>query len=107
MIFLIGIAVAVLYFGLLYAVPVPDKAVAEPVPAIGEPRVFRNLGLGILALLLFDAVIFHSGIYTAILKPKSHAGAAAIYLRAEKQRFRVADKEILVMGDSRVALGFN
>src|SRR5712691_6362700 len=107
MIILIGIAVAILYFGLLYAAPGPDKTVAEPALAPGEPRVFRNLGLGVLAFFLLDAVIFHSGIYTAILQPESRAGAIATAAREETRRSRWADKEVLLVGDSRIARGFN
>ena len=107
MIILIGVAVAVLYFGLLYAAPGPDKTVLETAQGSGNPKVFLNLGLGVLTFLLLDAVIFHSGLYTMILKPKSQAGAVSTYLRAEQRRPRSADKEILVVGDSRVAQGFS
>ena len=91
MIILIGVAVAVLYFGLLYAAPGPDKTVVETAQGSGNPKVFLNLGLGVLTFLLLDAVIFHSGLYTMILKPKSQAGAVSTYLRAEQRR-RAGDR---------------
>jgi hypothetical protein len=107
MIILIGIEVALIYFALLYAAPGPDKTVAPPAHPSGPPKVFRNLALGVLFFLVLDGAIFHSGRYTSILKPRSQAGAVATQVRAEKGRTRWANKEILLIGDSRVAEGFS
>ena len=105
---IIGIGIAVtIYLALLYVAPGPDKSLVAQAPVNGAPKVFRNLVLAIVGLILADGVVFHSSFYTTVLKPKSHAGVVANHLRAEKRRPRIADKEILVIGDSRVEQGFD
>ena len=105
---IIGIGIAVtIYLALLYVAPGPDKSLVGQAPVNGAPKVFRNLALAIVGLILADGVVFHSSFYTTVLKPKSHAGVVANHLRAEKRRPRIADKEILVIGDSRVEQGFD
>ncbi|MFN2542003.1 MAG: hypothetical protein ABR514_07530 [Chthoniobacterales bacterium] len=108
MIILIGVAVAVIYFGLLYAAPGRDNRSSRK-PAAGQPTVFRNITLTVVSFLLFDGIIFHSGLYTAILKPESQAGEVWRCAREENRRQARsrAGNEIVLLGDSRVALGFS
>jgi hypothetical protein len=57
--------------------------------------------------MLLDGVIFHSGLYVSILAPSSYAGRIAEITQAEKDRVPSKLKEILVLGDSRIAEGFS
>ena len=109
MIILIGSAVAVIYFGLLYAAPGQDNGSSPPSGAPAQPSVFRNVALAVVSFLLFDGIIFHSGLYTAILKPESQAGEVWRCAREENRRQArsKAGNEILLVGDSRVAMGFS
>jgi hypothetical protein len=109
MIVLIGIVVAAIYCALFYAAPGPAKNLAEPPPpSASKAKVLGNFALGVLFFLLVDGAIFHSGLYTVILKPESHAGALFGRVREEYRRqTRSANKEILVIGDSRVVTDFN
>ena len=63
--------------------------------------------LGIVALICVDGAVFHSGLYVSILAPSSYAGRISRITRAEKERAPSALKEVLVLGDSRIAEGFS
>src|SRR5436190_363882 len=81
-----------------------------PVEPTTSPRplhVGRNLFLGVAAFVCLDGVIFHTGLYVSILAPDSYAGRLAVITRAEKQRPPLGLKEVLVLGDSRMAEGFS
>jgi len=54
-----------------------------------------------------DGVVFHTPLYTSILAPESYAGRVAALTRAEKDRVSSGLKEVLVLGDSRMAEGFS
>jgi hypothetical protein len=54
-----------------------------------------------------DGVVFHSRLYTSILAPDSYAGGMATIIRAERDRASSGLKEVLVLGDSRMAEGFS
>jgi hypothetical protein len=103
----IAIALAVLYFGLLYAAPTRAKPVAKQIAVPTEPAVFRNTVIGLVAFFLLDAVVFHSGLYLSLVEPRSHTGRVAAVLRAQQQRALSGEREILVLGDSRMELGFS
>ena len=79
----------------------------EPTTSPRPLHVRRNLLLGIAAFICLDGIIFHSGLYVSILAPDSYAGRLAVITRAEKQRVPSGLKEVLVLGDSRMAEGFS
>jgi len=79
----------------------------EPTTSTRPLHVGRNLLLGIVAFVCLDGIIFHSDLYVSILTPDSYAGRLAVITRAEKQRAPSGLKEVLVLGDSRMAEGFS
>ena len=79
----------------------------EPTTSPHPLYVGRNLLLGVAAFVCLDGVIFHTGLYVSILAPDSYAGRLAVITRAEKQRPPSGLKEVLVLGDSRMAEGFS
>jgi hypothetical protein len=79
----------------------------EPTVSDRPLHVTRNLLLGIIAFVCLDGIIFHSELYVSILAPDSYAGRLAVLTRAEKQRSASGLKEVLVLGDSRMAEGFS
>ena len=50
---------------------------------------------------------FHSGLYVSILAPSSYAGRVEKITQPEKERAPSGLKEVLVLGDSRIAEGFS
>ena len=105
---IIGLA-AVLYFAVYLSStgPVRTTFPTEPTTSPRPLHVARNLLLGIAAFLCVDGAIFHSGLYVSILAPSSYAGRVAEITRAEKERAPSGRKEVLVLGDSRIAEGFS
>jgi hypothetical protein len=79
----------------------------EPTTSSRPLHVGRNLLLGIAAFVSLDGIIFHTELYVSILAPDSYAGRVAVITRAEKQRPSSGLKEVLVLGDSRMAEGFS
>lgn len=79
----------------------------EPTTSPRRLHVARNLLLSVAALLCVDGAIFHSGLYVSILAPHSYAGRIAEITKAEEQRDPSGLKEVLVLGDSRIAEGFS
>jgi hypothetical protein len=79
----------------------------EPTTSSRPLHVTRNFLLGVAAFVCLDGIIFHSGLYTSILAPDSYAGRLAVITRAENQRAASGLKEVLVLGDSRMAEGFS
>jgi hypothetical protein len=79
----------------------------EPTTSTRPLHVGRNLLLGIAAFVCLDGLVFHTGLYTSILAPDSYAGRLAVITQAEKQRRASGLKEVLVLGDSRMAEGFS
>jgi hypothetical protein len=79
----------------------------EPTTAARQLRVTRNLFLGVAAFVCMDGVIFHTPLYVSILAPGSYAGRLMDITRTEKQRRTSGLKEVLVLGDSRIAEGFS
>jgi hypothetical protein len=81
-----------------------------PVEPTTSPRrlyVIRNLLFGAALFAVLDGIMFHTGLYTRILAPDSFAGSMALITRAEKKRVSSGLKEVLVLGDSRIAEGFS
>ncbi|HEU0273137.1 MAG TPA: hypothetical protein VFQ83_01240 [Candidatus Udaeobacter sp.] len=106
---LIGVLVVVLYVAvyLSSAGPVRTTFPTEPTTSPRQLHVLRNLLLGIAAFICVDGVIFHSGLYVSILAPGSYAGGVERITLAEKKRAPSGLKEVLVLGDSRIAEGFS
>lgn len=100
---------AVLYFVVYLSSTGPLRTTfpTEPTKSPHPVHVGRNLFLGIAAFICVDAIIFHSGLYVSILAPASYAGRIAEITRAEKERASSGLKEVLVLGDSRIAEGFS
>jgi len=105
---IIGLA-AVVYFALYLSStgPVRTTFPAEPTTSPRRLHVARNLFFGIAAFIFVDGAIFHSGLYVSILAPSSYAGRVWRLTRAEKERALTGSKEVLVLGDSRIAEGFS
>jgi hypothetical protein len=106
---LIGVLVVVLYVAVYLSSPgpVPAKFPVEPTTSPHPLHVARNLLLGLAVFICVDGVVFHTGLYTSILAPESYAGRMAVITRAEKDRISSGLKEVLVLGDSRIAEGFS
>jgi hypothetical protein len=100
---------AVLYFAVYLSSTGPLRTTfpTEPTTSPRPVHVGRNLFLGIAAFICLDGVIFHSGLYVSILAPDSYAGRVAEITRAERERAPSGLKEVLVLGDSRMAEGFS
>ena len=105
---IIGLA-AVLYFAVYLSStgPVRTTFPTEPTTSPRPLHVARNLFLGIAAFICVDGAIFHSGLYVSILAPSSYAGRVWRITRTEKERTPSGLKEVLVLGDSRIAEGFS
>ena len=101
--------VAVLYFAVYLSStgPVRTTFPTEPTTSPRQLHVSRNLLLGIVAFICVDGAIFHSGLYVSILAPSSYAGRVERLTLAEKKRAPSGMKEVLVLGDSRIAEGFS
>ena len=100
---------AVLYFA-VYLSSTGRPRTTFPTEPTTSPRplpVGRNLFLAIAVFVCADGIIFHSGLYVSILAPNSYAGRVAETTRAAKERVPSGLKEVLVLGDSRMAEGFS
>ena len=105
---IIGLA-AVSYFAVYLSStgPVRTTFPTEPTTSPRQLHVARNLLLGIAAFLCVDGAFFHTGLYVSLLAPSSYAGRVWRITRAEKERAPSGLKEVLVLGDSRIAEGFS
>jgi hypothetical protein len=106
---LVAVVAMVLYFAVYFSAPgaIPRGFPAEPTTSPRQLHVARNLLLGVAVFACLDGAIFHTGLYTSVLAPDSFAGRMAILTRAEKERVSSGLKEVLVLGDSRMAEGFS
>src|SRR5438874_1528448 len=106
---LIVVVLAVLYLAVYFSSTGAMRSgfPAEPTTSPRKLHVGRNLLLGVAMFACLDGAIFHTGLYTSILAPDSFAGKMALLTRAEKQRVSSGLKEVLVLGDSRMAEGFS
>ncbi len=100
---------AVLYAALYLSStgPVRTKFPLEPATSLHPLHVARNLLIGLATFICVDGVVFHTSVYTSILAPDSYAGRMAAITRAERDRVSSELKEVLVLGDSRMAEGFS
>ena len=106
---LIVVLIAIVYVA-LYLSSTGKLRTTFPTEPTTSPRplhVTRNLLLGVTAFVCLDGIIFHSGLYVSILAPDSYAGRLELLTRTEKQRPASGLKEVLVLGDSRMAEGFS
>jgi hypothetical protein len=106
---LLAVLLAVLYAGLYLSStgPVRTKFPLEPATSPHPLHIARNLLLGVAIFICVDGVVFHTRLYTSILAPDSYAGRMATITQAEKNRASSGLKEVLVLGDSRMAEGFS
>jgi hypothetical protein len=106
---LISVLVVVLYVAVYLSStgPVRSKFPVEPTSSPFPLHVARNLLLGLAVFICVDGVIFHTRLYPSLLAPSSYAGRIEVITRAEKQRRSSGLKEVLVLGDSRMAEGFS
>ena len=58
-------------------------------------------------VLIFDAAVFHSRLYTRVLKPDSYAGRFQLLVTREIERGDSPFQEVLLLGDSRCVEGFS
>lgn len=100
---------AVLYFAVYLSSTGPLRTTfpTEPTTSPRPLHVARNLFLSIAAFICVDGAVFHTGLYVAILAPNSYAGRVSRITQAEKERAPSGLKEVLVLGDSRIAEGFS
>src|SRR5206468_7398575 len=103
------VVIAVLYVAIYLSAQgaIPKGFRVEPSTSPRQLHVARNLLIGVAVFTCLDGVIFHTGLYASILAPASYAGRMAMLTRAEKQRVSSGLKEVLVVGDSRIAEGFS
>jgi hypothetical protein len=87
--------------------PMRTKFPIEPATSPHPLHVARNLLLGVVTFICVDGMVFHTRLYTSILAPESYAGRMTAITRAEKDRVSSGLKEVLVLGDSRMAEGFS
>jgi len=101
--------IAILYIAVYLSStgPVRTKFPVEPTISPRPLHVGRNLLLGLAAFICVDGMVFHTRLYSSILAPDSYAGRMAAITRAEKDRVSSGLKEVLVLGDSRMAEGFS
>ena len=101
--------IAILYIAVYFSStgPLRTKFPVEPTTSPHPLHVARNLLLGVAAFICLDGAIFHTELYVSVLAPDSYAGRMAVITRAEKQRVSSGLKEVLVLGDSRMAEGFS
>ena len=106
---LLAVLLAVLYAALYLSSTgsVRTKFPLEPATSPHLLHIARNLVFGVAILICVDGVVFHTSLYTSILAPDSYAGRMAAITRAEKNRASSGLKEVLVLGDSRMAVGFS
>jgi len=106
---LVAALIAVLYLALYLSAtgPLRTKPPTEPTTSPHPLHVTRNLLFGLVAFICVDGAVFHTRLYTSILAPDSYAGRIAAITQAEKQRQSSGLKEVLVLGDSRMAEGFS
>jgi hypothetical protein len=106
---LIAVLITILYVAVYLSSmgPVRTKFPVEPTTSPQPLHVTRNLLLGLAAFVCVDGAIFHTRLYTSILAPDSYAGRMVVITRAEKDRVSSGLKEVLVLGDSRMAEGFS
>ena len=104
-----AVLITVLYFALYLSATGPPrtKFPTEPTTSPRPLHVTRNLLFGLAAFICVDGVVFHTHLYSSILAPDSYAGRVAAITRAENQRPSSGLKEVLVLGDSRMAEGFS
>jgi hypothetical protein len=101
--------IAVLYVAVYLSSTGPLRTTfpTEPTTSPRPLHVGRNFFLGAAVFICVDGIIFHTGLYPSILAPESYAGRVAVLTRAEKERPASDLKEVLVLGDSRMAEGFS
>ncbi len=106
---LIAILFTVIYAALYLSSPGPvrTKFPLEPTTSLRPLHITRTFLLAMAIFICVDGLVFHTGLYTSILAPHSYAGRMARITMSEKDRPSSGLKEVLVLGDSRMAEGFS
>ncbi len=69
--------------------------------------LFKLVAAILLTLVLADAVVYRSGLYARLIEPESTAGTLLGGVRAARHFRDPARKNVLVLGNSQVGLGFS
>lgn len=72
---------------------------------IRAARLSSLLIILVLVPLLLDQIVFRE-LYLSIVEPESTAGTTLLGISVERSDYKVGKKNILVLGDSRIAEGF-
>ncbi len=78
-----------------------------PFGATAKRSPWLLLLAAIALVLVFDAAVFRSRLYTRILKPDSYAGRFQLLVQKEIERGDSRFQEVLLLGDSQCAEGFS
>ena len=106
---LVFVLLAIVYIALYLSSTGPLRTTfpTEPTTSPRQLHVTRNFLFGVAAFVCLDGLMFHTPPYVSILAPDSYAGRLVEITRTEKQRPASGLKEVLVLGDSRIAEGFS
>jgi hypothetical protein len=92
----------------------PEIEKAPQLPPLPRPRVsptLRNVAafLAVVAggYLLVESLIFRSGYYARFIEPDSAAGSFERVFKSERDRAPSHKREVLIVGNSRLAEGFS
>ena len=77
-----------------------------PPPTGAGRRAYLAVAIGFAFFILFDHLVFHTGLYFRWISPSSNLGAFTYSLQRILQR-SATNKTVLVLGDSRIAEGFS
>lgn len=104
---LLSCAAGIFLLGAIYVGGAGKKA-GEKIPGKRrDSRIGRPLLAAGVIFVALDGLIFHTGFYSRILSRQSYAGELHQRVAHEKQRAPTGLREVLVVGDSRVARGFS
>jgi len=103
----VAVAIVVIYCALFYVAGGPEQSGTRPAAAISGRVILYNVAAALFLFFLIDGVVFHTGLYESLLEPRSHAGRVVALLRSERQTPLNGGKQILVLGDSRMGIGFS
>jgi hypothetical protein len=106
-IFLFILSFGFAYVAVWYAIKDHPKGNLQALDVPQGRSFFRHFLIGLLALVIFDGVVFHSGLYNRVLAAGSQAGQ--INIRAEQELKNAASgfNVVAVLGDSRIVQGFS
>jgi hypothetical protein len=71
---------------------------------ISRTRVLPRVAIALLLFAAFEALIFHTGLYPAIIEPDSTTGSVELRVRTELRRPKLDHNQVLALGNSRMGL---